>query len=101
MNRRTMMTTLAGSAVVAGLAEHADGAQAAPGALPVASAPAAKDFPGAKERPIPATDYKVVFSVGAPADRRMGIAGEDLEGSFAATAFVGYLERKLGEVYGL
>ena len=65
MNRRTMMTTLAGSAVVAGLAEHADGAQAAPGVLPVASAPAAKDFPGAKERPSPATDYKVVFSVSA------------------------------------
>lgn len=68
MNRRTMMTTLAGSAVAAGLAEsavaatvgHAEGAT-----LPVASAPAAKDFPGARERPIPATDYKVVFSVSA------------------------------------
>jgi intracellular sulfur oxidation DsrE/DsrF family protein len=65
MNRRTMMTTLAGGAVAAGLADSSEAAQAANGALPVASAPAAKDFPGAKERPIPATDYKVVFSVSA------------------------------------
>jgi intracellular sulfur oxidation DsrE/DsrF family protein len=33
--------------------------------LPVASATAAKDFPGAKELPDPGTDYKVVFSVAA------------------------------------
>lgn len=68
MNRRKMMTTLAGGAVAAGFVEHAETtpAEAAPtGSLPVASAPAAKDFPGAKERPLPATDYKVVFSVSA------------------------------------
>jgi len=68
MDRRTMMTTLAGSAVAAGFLEHAEAApidQAASGALPVASAPAAKDFAGAKEKPLPATDYKVVFSVSA------------------------------------
>ncbi|GAB4174803.1 MAG: FAD-dependent oxidoreductase [Roseiflexaceae bacterium] len=33
---------------------------------------------------------QVVFSVGAQADRRMGIPGEDLDGSFAATSFVGW-----------
>lgn len=68
MNRRRMMTTLAGSAVAAGFVEHAVAGtveQAAGGALPVASSPAAKDFPGAKEKPLPATDYKVVFSVSA------------------------------------
>lgn len=33
---------------------------------------------------------QIVFSTGAPADRRMGIPGEDLQGSYAATAFVGW-----------
>lgn len=33
---------------------------------------------------------QIVFSVGAQADRRMGIPGEDLAGSYAATAFVGW-----------
>jgi ferredoxin/flavodoxin---NADP+ reductase len=33
---------------------------------------------------------QIVFSVGAQADRRMGIPGEDLHGSFAATSFVGW-----------
>jgi ferredoxin--NADP+ reductase len=33
---------------------------------------------------------QVVYCVGAPADRKMGIPGEDLTGSFAATAFVGW-----------
>lgn len=65
MNRRAMMTTLAGGAVAAGLADRLEAAQAAGGTLPVASAQAAKDFPGATERPAPATDYKVVFSVSA------------------------------------
>jgi len=68
MNRRRMMTTLAGSAVAAGLVDHATTVSAAPAAsdaLPVASAPAAKDFAGAKEKPLPTTDYKVVFSVSA------------------------------------
>lgn len=68
MNRRRMMSTLAGGAVAASFVDFAETASAeAPGsaALPVASAPAAKDFPGAKERPLPATDYKVVFSVSA------------------------------------
>ena len=68
MNRREMMTTFAGGAVAAGLVERAAAApaeQAAAGTLPVASAPAATDFPGARERPLPATDYKVVFSVSA------------------------------------
>ena len=53
--------------MAAGLVERADAAIAAQaaGTLPVASAPAAKDFPGATERPLPATDYKVVFSVSA------------------------------------
>src|SRR6266511_3054701 len=32
----------------------------------------------------------VVYSVGAQADRRMGIPGEDLPGSWAATAFVAW-----------
>jgi hypothetical protein len=65
MNRRTMMTTLAGGAVAAGLADTSEAAPA--GTLPVASASVAKDFPGATERPNPATDYKVVFSVSATA----------------------------------
>lgn len=68
MNRRRMMTTLAGGAVAVGLVDRAAAApadQGAAAALPVASAPAAKDFPGAKERPLPSTDYKVVFSVSA------------------------------------
>lgn len=65
MNRRTVMTTLAGGAVAAGYAGRAMAAPAADGKLPVASAAAAKDFPGAKERPDPNTDYKVVFSVSA------------------------------------
>jgi len=68
MNRRRMISTLAGGAVAAGLVERAEAApaeQAATGTLPVASAQAAKDFPGARERPLPATDYKVVFSVSA------------------------------------
>jgi len=33
---------------------------------------------------------QVVYAVGNETDRRMGIPGEDLEGSFAATAFVGW-----------
>jgi ferredoxin--NADP+ reductase len=33
---------------------------------------------------------QIVFSTGAPADRRMGLPGEDLDGSYAATAFVGW-----------
>jgi ferredoxin/flavodoxin---NADP+ reductase len=33
---------------------------------------------------------QIVFSVGAQADRRMAIPGEDLAGSYAATAFVGW-----------
>ena len=65
MNRRRMMTTLAGGAVAIGYADGAEAAQAADGKLPVASAAAAKDFAGATERPIPDTDYKVVFSVSA------------------------------------
>jgi intracellular sulfur oxidation DsrE/DsrF family protein len=65
MDRRTMMTTLAGGAVAVGFADRADAAQATDGTLPVATAAAAKDFPGAKERPDPGTDYKVVFSVSA------------------------------------
>ncbi|MEZ5284940.1 MAG: DsrE family protein [Vicinamibacterales bacterium] len=64
MDRRTMMTTLAGGAVAVGNVRLA-AAPALDDTLPVASAAAAKDFPGAKERPNPATDYKVVFSVGA------------------------------------
>ena len=65
MNRRTMMTTLAGGVVAVGSAGRAKAAPAADSKLPVASAEAAKDFPGAKERPDPTHDYKVVFSVGA------------------------------------
>ena len=65
MNRRTMMTTIAGGVVAAGYAGRAEAAPAADGKLPVGSAEAAKDFPGAKELPDPKTDYKVVFSVGA------------------------------------
>ena len=65
MNRRTMMTTLAGGVVAVGYAGGAKAAPAADGNPPVASADAAKDFPGAKELPDPNTDYKVVFSVGA------------------------------------
>ena len=67
MNRRTMMTTLAGG-VAAGYARRAAAAapEAAPDAkLPVSIASAATDFPGAKELPDPNTDYKVVFSVAA------------------------------------
>ncbi len=67
MNRRTMMTTLAGGVVATGYARRA-AARALPaesGKLPVASAEAAKDFPGARELPDPNTDYKVVFSVSA------------------------------------
>jgi ferredoxin--NADP+ reductase len=33
---------------------------------------------------------QIVYAVGAQADRRMGIPGEDLQGSFPATAFVGW-----------
>src|SRR5439155_8264218 len=65
MNRRTMMTTLAGGVVAVGCAGRAEAAPAADGKLPVASADAAKDFPGARELPDPSTNYKVVFSVSA------------------------------------
>lgn len=65
MNRRTMMTTLAGGAVAVGYAGRTNAAPAADEKLPVASAAAAMDFPGATERPDPKTDYKVVFSVSA------------------------------------
>ena len=33
---------------------------------------------------------QIVYAVGAPADRRMGIPGEDLPNSLSATAFVGW-----------
>ncbi len=33
---------------------------------------------------------QIVYAVGAQADRKMGIAGEDLTGSYPATAFVGW-----------
>lgn len=33
---------------------------------------------------------QIVYAVGAQADRRMGIPGEELQGSYAATAFVGW-----------
>jgi ferredoxin--NADP+ reductase len=33
---------------------------------------------------------QIIYAVGAQADRRMGIPGEDLDGSFPATAFVGW-----------
>src|SRR5438067_11475735 len=65
MHRRTMMTTLAGGIVAVGYAGRAKAATAADGELPVASADAAKDFPGAKELPDPNTNYKVVFCVAA------------------------------------
>jgi len=65
MDRRTMMTTLAGGAAAVGYVGRAKAAPAAKGNLPVASADAAKDFSGAKELPNPHTDYKVVFSVAA------------------------------------
>ena len=67
MNRRKMMTTLAGGVVAAGYVGRAMSASAvaAGDAKPVASAEAAKDFPGAKERPDPNHDYKVVFSIGS------------------------------------
>src|SRR5256885_16990460 len=67
MNRRTMMTTLAGGVVAVGYAGRAEAAPAPDGKLPVASAEAAKDFSGAKELPDPSTGYKVVFSVSAKA----------------------------------
>jgi len=60
-----MMTTLAGGVVAVGYADRAKGAPLVDGKLPVASADAAKDFPGAKELPDPNTNYRVVFSVGA------------------------------------
>jgi len=62
MNRRTMMSTLAGGVVVGYAAR---GSAQTDAKLPVASANAAKDFPGAKELPDPGVDYKVVFSVAA------------------------------------
>lgn len=65
MNRRRMMTTLAGGVVAAGYARRATAAPAADSKMPVASAQTAKDFPNAKERPDPNHDYKVVFSVSA------------------------------------
>src|SRR4029079_19652664 len=65
MNRRTMMTTLAGGVVAAGYAARAEAAPAGDPQLPVASAEAAMDFPGAMEPPDPNTNYKVVFSAGA------------------------------------
>src|SRR5437868_6376703 len=49
MNRRTMMTTLAGGVVAVGYADRAKAATLVDGKLPVASADAAKDLPGAKE----------------------------------------------------
>ena len=60
-----MMTTLAGGVLAAGYTGSANAAPAADTKLPVPSASAAKDFPAAKERPNPSTDYKVVFSVSA------------------------------------
>jgi intracellular sulfur oxidation DsrE/DsrF family protein len=60
-----MVTTLAGGVVAAGYSGRATAAPATDNRLPVASAEAAKDFPGAKERPNPTHDYKVVFSVSA------------------------------------
>lgn len=65
MNRRKMMTTLAGTVVAAGYADRAKTAPLADGKLPVASAETAKDFPDAKELPDPNINYKVVFSVSA------------------------------------
>ena len=46
MDRRTMMTTLAGGVMAVGDAGRASAAQATDSKLPVASANAAKDFPG-------------------------------------------------------
>jgi intracellular sulfur oxidation DsrE/DsrF family protein len=60
-----MMTTLAGGVVAVGYGDRAKAAPLVDGKLPVASADAAKDFPGAKELPDPNTNYKVVFSVSA------------------------------------
>jgi ferredoxin/flavodoxin---NADP+ reductase len=37
-----------------------------------------------------ATHHAVVYAVGAPLDRRLGVAGEDLPGSHAATEFVAW-----------
>ncbi|GAA1872088.1 FAD-dependent oxidoreductase [Pseudonocardia ailaonensis] len=37
-----------------------------------------------------AAHHAVIYAVGAPLDRRLGIPGEDLPGSHAATAFVGW-----------
>jgi ferredoxin--NADP+ reductase len=34
--------------------------------------------------------HAVIYTVGSSSDRRLGIAGEDLEGSFPATEFVGW-----------
>ena len=48
MNRRTMMTTLAGGVVAVGYAGRTKAAPPADGKPPVGSADAAKDFPGAK-----------------------------------------------------
>ncbi|MGD9903970.1 MAG: DsrE family protein [Vicinamibacterales bacterium] len=59
-----MMTTLAGGVVAVDYASRADAATVAD-TKPVASANAARDFPGARELPDPKTDYKVVFSVSA------------------------------------
>jgi len=67
MNRRTMMTTLAGGVVAAGYVGRANAEPAVNEKMPVASAEAAKDFAGAKERPDTKTDYKVVFAVTANA----------------------------------
>jgi ferredoxin/flavodoxin---NADP+ reductase len=33
---------------------------------------------------------QIIYAVGAPSDRKMGIPGEDLEGSYPATTFVGW-----------
>jgi ferredoxin--NADP+ reductase len=46
-----------------------------------------KDITHAELRPL----YdQVIYAVGAQSDRKMGIAGEDLDGSFPATIFVGW-----------
>lgn len=55
--RIAMLTALAGAAHL-----HAQAPLAVPGA------PVARDVPGAKELPDPNTTYKVVFSIGKPAD---------------------------------
>ena len=54
------MTTCAGGVVAVGTPAARKRASAADGKLPVASADAAKDFPGAKELPDPSANYKVV-----------------------------------------